>query len=83
MTTKTIRQKLYDYIRVAEDKKIKALYTMLEGEIETNYEWWNDAQFIAELDRRSAAYISGKVKGINWEEAKKRILSSSKAGKKV
>ncbi len=33
MTTSAIREKLYDYIRVADDKKIKAIYMMLEDEI--------------------------------------------------
>jgi hypothetical protein len=34
MTPTTIRTKLYDYIRVAEDKKVKAIYHLLENEIE-------------------------------------------------
>jgi len=29
MTIAAIRHKLYDYICVAEDKKVKAIYTML------------------------------------------------------
>ena len=33
MGTTDIREKLYDYIRIADDKKIKAIYWMLEGEI--------------------------------------------------
>ena len=30
MTTSLVREKLYDYIRVADDKKIKAIFMMLE-----------------------------------------------------
>ena len=45
MTTAAIRQKLYDYIRVAEEKKIKAIYTMLEKEIEEEFDCWNDNEF--------------------------------------
>jgi len=45
MTTAAIRHKLYDYIRVAEDKKVKAIYTMLAGEIEEDYDYWNDKKF--------------------------------------
>jgi len=78
MTTKAIRQKLYDYIRVAEDKKVKAIYTMLAGEIEEDYDHWNDKVFVAELDKRSADFKSGKVKGVAWEEAKAQILGSAK-----
>jgi hypothetical protein len=29
-----IRHKLYDYIRIADDKKLHAIYSLLENEIE-------------------------------------------------
>ena len=45
MTTSKIRSKLYEYIRVAEDKKVKAIYTMLEEEIEESHEYWKDKNF--------------------------------------
>jgi hypothetical protein len=78
MTTAAIRNKLYDYIRVAEDKKIKAIYTMLEGDIEQAYDYWGGKDFVAELNKRSADFKSGKVKGISWEEAKAQITGSVK-----
>ena len=81
MTTNAIRQKLYDYIRVAEDKKVKAIYTMLKSQIEETYEWWNDQAFMAELDKRSSEHKSGKVKGVHWDEAKKKITGLSKTKK--
>ncbi len=81
MTTALIRQKLYEYIRIADEKKVKAIFTMVEGEI-GDYEWSKDKEFLAELDRRSADYKSGKVKGIPWEEAKLKIMASSKSKKK-
>jgi len=33
MTTAAIRQKLAHYLQIADDKKIKAVYTLLESEI--------------------------------------------------
>ena len=33
MTTLAIRQKLSDYLQVADDKKIRAIYTILEDDI--------------------------------------------------
>lgn len=78
MTTAAIRNKLYDYIRVADDKKIKAIYTMLEGEIEQQYDYWNDKEFVAELTKRSADLKSGKVKGISWEDAKAQMTGVAK-----
>jgi len=78
MTTAVIRHKLYDYIRVAEDKKVKAIYTMLAGEIEEDYDYWNDKNFVAELEKRSADLKSSTTEGVSWEEAKATILDSVK-----
>ncbi len=33
MNTATIRQQLHEYLEVADDKKINAIYTMVEDEI--------------------------------------------------
>ncbi|MEO5947525.1 MAG: hypothetical protein ABIP79_11965 [Chitinophagaceae bacterium] len=63
MTTAAVREKLYDYIRVADDKKVKAIYMMLEDDIYEEVEWWKDKVFAKELDRRYAAWASGKEKG--------------------
>ena len=64
MTTSTIREKLYDYIRVADDKKVKAIYTMLEDEITETNEWWKNNTFIEELDTRLNNLETGKDKGV-------------------
>ncbi len=53
ITANAIRHKLYDYIRVADDKKLRAIYNLLETEIEETNEWWKDKSFVAELARRS------------------------------
>ena len=68
MTATAIRHKLYDYIRVADDKKLKSIYNLLENEIEQAYEWWKDKEFVAELDRRSHAVESGEDKGYTLAE---------------
>ena len=82
MTASSIRQQLYDYIRVAEDRKVKAIYTMLEEEIAECYDHWNDGAFTAQIEQRSADYKSGKTKGVTWESARSRILKSGKATEK-
>jgi hypothetical protein len=78
MKTTDLRHKLYDYIRVAEDKKIKAIYTILEEEIEGDYDHWNDKDFVEEVMKRSEELKSGKVKGILWKDAMAQILDTSK-----
>lgn len=47
MTTKAIREKLVKYLQVADDKKVKAIYTMVENEINTFDNEW-DESFIEE-----------------------------------
>jgi hypothetical protein len=76
MDTLTIRQKLYEYISKADDKKVKAIYTIIESDLNEFYEWWNDKDLIAELDQRSADLKSGKDKGQSWEGVKKQLLKS-------
>jgi putative addiction module component (TIGR02574 family) len=70
MTTLTIKQKLVDYINRADAKKVKAIYTLVENEID---DIWQNKEFIAELDRRVADMKSGKDKGYSWEEAQENI----------
>lgn len=68
MTTASVREKLYDYIRVADDKKVKAIFMMLEDEITEELEWWKDRAFVKELDKRYEAWASGKEKGYTSAE---------------
>ena len=42
MTTSAIRERLYDYIRVAEDKKVKAIYALPEDQIAPAIGWSED-----------------------------------------
>ncbi|MEI8047189.1 MAG: hypothetical protein WCI92_07405 [Bacteroidota bacterium] len=76
MNTSTIRQRLYEYIRVADDKKVKAIYTIIESDMDELYEWWKDEALIAELNSCSADLKSGKDKGVSWEEVKNELLNS-------
>lgn len=77
MNTANIRDKLYDYIRVADDKKIKAIYMMLEDDITEEIEWWNNPAFVSALEKEYKAWDSGEEKGyslaaINADLAKRR-----------
>ncbi|MFI5161581.1 MAG: addiction module protein [Sphingobacteriales bacterium] len=68
MSTATIRERLFEYIRFADDKKVQAIYTMVEDEIIEKHDLWKDKDFVAELDRRIEELESGKVKGVTMEE---------------
>ena len=71
--TNIIRHKLYDYIRIADDKKLHAIYNLLENEIEETSEWWKDKLFVEELEHRYEALESGKDKGFTVEQLEASI----------
>ncbi len=67
MTTKAIREKLVKYVQVADDKKVKAIYTMVEDEIYTSDNDW-DESFVGELDKRSKSFKDETAETFTWEE---------------
>jgi hypothetical protein len=68
-----LRVELRYYINSASNKELEELYTFVNSKMPT-YEWWNDKEMVAELDRRSADLKSGKDKGITLEELKEHLL---------
>jgi len=77
MNTSTIRKKLSEYIKIADDKQVKALYTIVEREINEMEQWWNDKNLIDELNKRSEDLKSGKDKGTEWKDLKMSIKRST------
>ena len=73
MNSTSIRNKLYDYIRFASDKKLHAMYQLLEDEVVEMNEWWKDKQFVEELDSRYNALESGQDKGITLQQMETTI----------
>lgn len=67
MSLTEIREQLHKYIDQADDKKIQAIYTMVEDDIH-HTDVWNDESFVYELEKRVAEIESGEVKGHTWEE---------------
>lgn len=81
MTTTAIRKKLTDYLQVADDKKIKAIYAMVEDEIGTIENDW-DEPFIDEMNNRIKAYEAGEATTYTLNEAEAMARQSYKANKK-
>ena len=78
MTTSAIRQKLVNYMEIADDKKVKAMYALFEDQIEeTQLEYSNELKEM--LDNRQTEYINGNTKIITSGESKKRINAILKA----
>ncbi|MEP7237291.1 MAG: hypothetical protein ABI685_05490 [Ferruginibacter sp.] len=60
MTTVAIRKKLVDYMKVADDKKIKAMYALLEDDIEQDGRI-SIEQYNKEIDEAMAEIKRGEV----------------------
>jgi hypothetical protein len=73
MNTATIRERLVNYMQIADDKKIKAIYTMVEDEINTSANDWGE-DFIKELKLRSKRFSDDTVKTYSWEETKNAMI---------
>lgn len=58
MKTSSIRQQLHEYLEIADDKKVNAIYTMFEDEIKENNSEYNP-EFKEELDSRVNYYLKG------------------------
>lgn len=78
MKTADIRHKLHHYIETAQDKKVKAIFAMVEDEIEETYDHWNDEKFVAELQRRENAYLNGSAKTFTLKQSVNRAKQAVK-----
>lgn len=81
MSTVTIRQKLHHYIETAKDKKVKAIFAIVEDEIEETYDHWKDEAFVSELQRREASYLGGASKTYTPEQTFSRARKALKKTK--
>lgn len=73
MSTTQIRNRLYEYIRFADEKKVKAIYTIVEEEIKGKHDIWNEA-FTKEMQRRANDIESEKVNG----KTRREVASKAK-----
>lgn len=79
MNTASIKQQLHNYLEVADEKKLKAIYTMVEDEIKETEISYSPA-YKAELDRRVNAYLNNG-ETVSAKEMNKRLLQIRKKRK--
>jgi hypothetical protein len=77
MGAAAIREKLQDYIKKADDKKVKAIYTMVEDDI-ISLEWWKDEKLLAAFEKETNDFETGKEKGFTLEEVRLHFKNKGK-----
>ena len=80
MSTVAIRQKILSYHEVADVKKIKAIYIMMETEIEEASVAYTD-EFRKELKQRYEAYKQNPSTAVTTAESKRRIQKILKSAR--
>jgi hypothetical protein len=73
MRVAAIREKLMIYLADANDSKVKALYTLLEDDIEESSTFALTKEHLKILDEEHKLHLSGKSKSYSLEEAKQII----------
>ncbi len=81
MTTIAIRERLRNYIEVADDKKIKAMYVLLEEEIENEVLEYPE-ELKGQLDA-AAEYYNAGGKMVSQSEMQRRLKKVLQVGKRV
>jgi putative addiction module component (TIGR02574 family) len=72
MTTTEIKKRLHNYVETADSKKLRAIYVMVEDDIEEDLFDYTD-EFRLELDRRYDNYKNGNGTTVSPEEMRGRI----------
>jgi hypothetical protein len=63
-------------------KKIKAIFTTVEEEIEESYEHWEDDNLINELKEQEDKYLKGQLKTYTIDESLSNTTSALKKVKR-
>jgi len=73
-------KQINDYLLQLNNKQKKAVLTVVKTFAEEQEsEIWGDAAFIAELDRRTVEYESGKAKVLTLNELEARVRKGHKS----
>ena len=76
MTVATMKMKLSDYLAEADDRKIKALYTLLENDIQDTTISRFTPEQLQLLEHEHHMHVNGETSSYSWDEAKDLIRAA-------
>ncbi len=76
MRNVSIRKKVITYLADADEKKVKAVYTLLEKDIERKSEFKLPESKLKQLRLEKQKHLNGKTPSYTWEEVKERARSA-------
>ncbi|MBA2561980.1 MAG: addiction module protein [Chitinophagaceae bacterium] len=74
---KPLVNEITQYLGQLNSQQQQALLNVVKSFVQED-EWWNDKEYIAEMDRRFKEMESGKVKGLTIDEAEDKVRQSYK-----
>jgi hypothetical protein len=79
MTKTKLKNKTHAYIELADEKIVKAVYTILESHVNSQEpEVVFTPKLMKELDKARKEHIEGKSKSYTLDEVRKSVLSKVK-----
>ncbi|MGI8584483.1 MAG: addiction module protein [Chitinophagaceae bacterium] len=76
-TAKPLVNEITQYLGQLNPQQQKAVLNVVKTFVQED-EWWNDKEYMAEMDRRFTEMETGKVKGITLDEAENKVRQSYK-----
>ncbi len=70
-TTLELKEKIYNYMELADDKVLEAISTLLETCVGQTYTLTDEQ--LAQVEERRTRYLTGESKTHNWNDAKNWI----------
>jgi hypothetical protein len=78
MAVSNIRKRLITYLADADDKRVKAIYTLFEEDINREEAFKLSDEHLKILGQRRKGHLSGKDKSSTWQEVHDRIRKRKK-----
>jgi hypothetical protein len=78
MAAGNIRKRLITYLADADDKRVKAIYTLFEEDINREEAFKLSDEHLKILEQRRKGHLSGKDKSSSWQEVHDRVRKRRK-----